>query len=161
MRRITVIALVVLMALSVLPFAACKSSAESPTEASWSINIQDAGGSSVEFTNEDAASLELVELTAEKEKKDGSKVEENWKGVSLKAVLESAGIDDYNMVAVEASDGYSKEMDTAAVDDAGTIIGFILDGEEISVDDGLPQLVASSLPGSYWIKNVAVIKVME
>jgi len=160
MKRFGVIALAVLLIAGMLSFAGCKA-AKSATEATWSITIQDASGKSSEFTNEDAGKLDMVDITAVKEKKDGSKTEENWSGVLLKDVLENADISGYSMVTVEASDGYGKDIDAATADDPGTILGFLKDGEEVSVDDGLVQLVVSTMPGSHWIKNVAVIKVSE
>jgi hypothetical protein len=135
--------------------------AASITEARWSITIKAADGTSTEFTSEDAGSIEMVEVTAELEKKDGSTIEENWKGIPLAMALESAGIDDYNMVSVAASDGYSQEYEAAVIDDPETILGFFKDGEEVSADDGLVQLVVPSMSGKFWIKNVAQIEVLE
>jgi hypothetical protein len=62
---------------------------------------------------------------------------------------------------IEASDGYSQEYEKAAIDDLETILGLFLDGKEASTDEGLVQLVAPSLASMFWIRNVAVIKVLE
>jgi len=35
------------------------------------------------------------------------------------------------------------------------------DGSEVSIEDGLVQLVAAALPGSFWIKNVAKISAVN
>jgi hypothetical protein len=65
------------------------------------------------------------------------------------------------VVVIEASDGYSKEFDKAAIDDSGTIFGFVLDGEDIDEEDGPMQLVLSSMSGTFWIKNVAKVIIIE
>jgi DMSO/TMAO reductase YedYZ molybdopterin-dependent catalytic subunit len=134
---------------------------DSATQAAWSITIKDSSAKEVQWTNEDAGKLEMVEVSAELEKKDGTKVKENWKGVLLSEVLKSAGINQYATVAVEAADGYRQEYDAATVNDGGTILGFFLDGKEISVDDGLVELVVPTLTGKFWIKNIAVIEVIN
>jgi DMSO/TMAO reductase YedYZ molybdopterin-dependent catalytic subunit len=79
----------------------------------------------------------------------------------LSEVLKSAGISEYGTVAVEASDGYRQEYDAATVNDSSTILGFFLDGKEVSVDDGLVELVVPTLSGKFWIKNIAVIEVIN
>lgn len=159
-RKVMVLAAAVLMTVSSAA-AGCAGTQASATEAEWSITIKDASGKAVEFDNEDAGNLEMVEVDATLEKKDGSTIEENWKGTPLADVLESAGIDDYTRVSVQASDGYSQEYEASAVDDPGTILGFFQDGKEVSPDEGLVQLVVPSMAGKYWIKNVAVIEVIE
>ncbi len=162
LRNILVWAAAAFMMLSFAAAYGCAGTeAASATEAQWSITIKAADGTTAEFTNEDAGAIEMVEVTAELEKKDGSTTEENWMGIPLAMVLESAGIDDYNMVSVAASDGYSQEYDAAAIDDPETILGFFKDGQEVSADDGLVQLVVPSMAGMFWIKNVAQIEVLE
>jgi len=161
MRNILIWAAAALMVFSIAASGCVKAEAVSPTEAVWSITIKAADGTSTEFTNEDAGAIEMVEVAAVLEKKDGSKIDENWKGIPLAEVLKSAGIGDYNMISVAAGDGYSQEYEAAVIDDPETILGFFLDGEEVSADDGLVQLVVSSLAGKFWIKNVAVIEVLE
>jgi len=143
--------------------AGCGSTGKSAsaTEADWSITIKDASGKSAEFTNKDAGKLEMADVEAELEKKDGTKINEKWKGILLSEVLKSAGISQYSTVAVEAADGYRQEYDAATVNDAGTILGFFLDGKEISADDGLVELVVPSMSGKFWIKNIAVIEVLN
>ena len=162
MKKLALIIIAVMMVFSFAVMAGCEAkSEESATGAEWSISVTDAGGKTVEFTNADAGKLEMVEVEAVLVKKDGSETNEKWKGVLLSDVLEYCGITEYNTVAVEASDGYSKELEASAASDAGTILGFYLDGTEVSVEDGLVQLVGVNLPGSSWIKNVAKITVVN
>lgn len=161
-RNIVVWAAVLIMLFSFTAAAGCSNKeAASPTEAEWSITIKAADGTAVEFTGEDAGAIEMVEVTAELEKKDGTRIEENWKGIPVAEVLKSAGIDSYSMISVAAADGYSQEYEAAVIDDPETILGFFMDGQEVSADEGLVQLVVPSMTGKFWIKNVAVIEVLE
>src|SRR4030042_5442373 len=156
MKKLALIIIAVMMVFSFTAMAGCEAKSEgSATGAEWSISVIDAGGKTVEFTNDDAAKLEMVEIEAVHTKKDGSETNEKWKGVLLSDVLEYCGVKEYNMLTVEASDGYSKELEASTASDAGTILGFYLDGTEVTVEDGLVQLVGVTLPGSSWFKNVA------
>lgn len=160
MRRIIGIILTVLLLMGISVFAGCAPEAEAQ-EILWTIIVEKEGGNSVEFTNIDASGIEMVAVEAVKEKKDGSKIDQSWEGIPVSEVLKAAGFDDYTVVAVEAADGYSKEFDRAAIDDSGTIFGLKLDGEDIDEEDAPMQLVASSMSGSFWIKNVAKVVILE
>lgn len=160
MRRIIGIILIVLLLVSMSVFVGCAPEAEAQ-EVLWTITVEKEGGSSVEFTNVDASGIEMVAVEAVKEKKDGSKIDQNWEGIPVSEVLKTAGFNDYTIVVVEAADGYSKEFDKAAIDDSGTIFGLKLDGEDIDEEDGPMQLVVSSMSGSFWIKNVAKVIIIK
>jgi DMSO/TMAO reductase YedYZ molybdopterin-dependent catalytic subunit len=161
-KNILVWAAAVLMVLAFTAAAGCaEKESASATEAQWSITIKAVDGGTTQFTNEDAGSIDMVDVAAVLEKKDGSTIDENWKGIPLAEVLKSVGIDSYSKISVAAGDGYSQEYEAAAIDDPETILGFFLDGEEVSTDDGLVQLVVPTLSGKFWIKNVAVIEVLE
>lgn len=162
MKKPLLIILAVMMVLSFAAGVGCSTrTEESVTEAEWSISVVDADGKTVEFTGADATSLEMVEIEAVRVKKDGSETSEKWKGVLLSDIFEYCGIDEYEMVAIEASDGYSKEVEASTACDEGTILGFYLDGKEVSMEDGLVQFIAATLPGNFWIKNVAKISVVN
>ena len=161
-KDILVWAMTAITAVSFAAAAGCAGGASAGvTQAEWSITVKGSDGSTTEFTSKDAAELEMADITAEVEEKDGSTTEENWKGIPVAQVLHKAGIDDYNLVAIQASDGYSQEYEASIIDDPETVLGFFLDGQEVSVDDGLVQLVVPSMSGKFWIKNVAVIEVLE
>ena len=161
MRRIIgIILTVVLLLMGMSVFTGCVQEAEAQ-EILWTITVEKEGGSSVEFTNVDAANIDMVVVETVKEKKDGSKTDQSWEGLSVAEVLKAAGFDDYAVVVIEAADGYSKEFDKAAIDDSGTIFGLKLDGEDIDEEDGPMQLVVSSMSGTFWIKNVAKIIIIE
>ena len=160
MRKITGIILVMLLLMGMGVFAGCSPEAE-VQEILWTITIEKEGGSSVEFTNVDASGIDMVTVEAVKEKKDGSKINEDWEGMLVSEVLKAAGFNEYATVAVEASDGYAKEFDEATIDDSGTILGLKLDGEDIDKEDGPMQLVVATMSGSSWIKNVAKVIIIE
>ncbi|MBN1299093.1 MAG: molybdopterin-dependent oxidoreductase [Actinobacteria bacterium] len=164
-RRILFIigSIIAVLLLSFMIFAGCSGQGKDAivTETDWSITIKDADGKSVEFTNKDAAGLALKEIKAELEKKDGTKIKETWKGVLLSEALKSKGFKQYKTVAIEASDGYRQEYEASTVNDGSTMLGFYLDGKELTVDDGLVELVAPALSGKFWIKNVTVIEILN
>lgn len=160
MRRIIGIILVALLLMSVSVFAGCAPETETQ-EILWTIILEKEGSSSVEFTNIDATGIEIIAIEAVKEKKDGSKTNENWEGMPVSEVLKIAGFDDYTVVVIEAADGYSKEFDRTTIDDSGTIFGLKLDGEDIDEEDGPMQLIVSLMSGSSWIKNVAKVIIIE
>ncbi len=126
------------------------------TEAVWTITISGIGDEDISFTDADAAGMSTVDITAMK--KD---VEQKWTGIPLKEILDFYGAEGYSTVKVEASDGYSAELDKATVDDAGTILGLIVDGQALSAEDGFVQLVVKSQSTKSWVKAVAKITVVK
>ncbi|KKH59837.1 hypothetical protein DU75_07725 [Methanosarcina mazei] len=74
-------------------------------------------------------------------------------------MLESAGVEDFTTVAVEAADGYSKEYTPDLVNTDKTILGTTVDGQKLGSEDGPVQLVIDGQSANMWIKNVAKIKV--
>ena len=130
--------------------------AETAATAAWTITISGIGDADISFTDVDAAKMSTVEITATK--KD---VDQQWTGITLKEVLDFYGAKDYSKVTVEASDGYSAEPDKATVEDAGTIIGFTVDGEAIAKEDGPATLVVKSQSSKSWVKAVVKITVVK
>ena len=122
----------------------------------WNITISGIGDKDISFTDVDAAKMSTVEITATK--KD---VDQKWTGIALKEVLDFYGAKDYSKVKVEASDGYSVELDMAAVEDTGTIVGFTVDGEVLDEEDGPATLVVKSQSTKSWIKAVSKITVIK
>jgi hypothetical protein len=162
MRKITAVVVIMLLLIFMIMAAGCAAeSKEGVTSGSWLIYVEDGAGKKVEFTEKDAAGLELAEVTAVLSKDDGSEETENWKGVLLSDVLGYCGVEEYEMLAVEASDGYTKELDASTVNDKGTILGLFLDGQEISREDGLVRMVVSTMNARAWIKNVSRIYVVK
>jgi len=160
-RKVAVLALAVFMAVSLTTIAGCTQAVSGITEADWSVTVKDMDGNSTEFTNEDAAKLGMVSVEAILEKSNGVTELQSWRGIKFARILKTAGIESYSRISVKAVDGYSQEYETEIIDDPNTILGLYLNGEEVSVDDGLPQLVVPALTGNFWIRNVVVIEVLE
>ncbi len=158
MRKLSAILLPVMLILFV--FAGCSSQAAVTTQ-QWAVEIIESDGIGTEIGSSEIQDIKIIEIEAVLEKEDGSKTEEKWKGIKLADLLNKAGIKEYSTVAVEASDGYSKEFDANTINDDGTILGLVKDGKELTEGDGLPRLVVKTMHGSAWIKNVAKIKVIE
>lgn len=157
MKKFMMFLMVVLVAAVFLAPVGCASKSGAAISAPFTITVSDASGKSVEFTEKEAAKLKMVEVSAVKKKKDGTEVTENWKGVLLSDVLKSCGIESFSKVRVTASDGYEQEFEPAAVSDSGTLLGFTLDGKEVTADDGFVKLVVASMSGKAWVSNVKSI----
>jgi DMSO/TMAO reductase YedYZ molybdopterin-dependent catalytic subunit len=136
--------------------AAVATTAETIAKAIWTITISGVGDKDISFTDVDASKMSTVEITATK--KD---VDQKWTGIPLKAILDFYGVTDYSAVKVEASDGYSADLDKATVDDAGTILGLTVDGQALSKDDGFAQIVVKSQSTKSWVKAVSKITVVK
>ncbi len=160
-KMVLVITVLLAAAIMAVPVGCTAKSENAVTSQSWTIEVKDATGKTVEFTNKDTAGLEMVEISAVFSKKGGSETTQNWKGVLLSDVLDYSGVEQYTVVTVEATDGYKYEFDRATVDDKGTILGFFLDGKEVSKEDGLVQLVVSTMASKAWVRNVSKIYVVE
>jgi len=160
-KIIVVISVLLAAAIIAVPVGCAAKSEKAVTSESWTIEVKDAAGKTVEFTEKDAAKLEMVEVSAVRKKKDGSETTENWKGVLLSDVLDYCGVSQYTIIAVEALDGYNQEFESETVNDNGTILGFFLDGKEVSKDDGLVQLVVPTMGSKAWVKNVSKIYVVK
>jgi len=157
MKKLMMSVIVLLVAIVFLAPAGCAAKSGAAILTPFTITVSEASGKSVEFTEKDAARLEMVEVAAVKKKKDGTEVTENWKGILLSDVLKACGIEDFSKIKVTAVDGYEQEFEPAAVNDPGTILGFLLDGKEITADDGFVQLVVASMSGKAWVNNIKSI----
>lgn len=140
---------------------AAETNAAEEIKAAWTITISGIGDADINFTDVDAAKMSTIEITAIKKKKDDSEVEQKWTGILLKEILDFYAVGEYSKIKVEALDGYSAEFDKAAVEDAGTIIGFTVDGKALDEEDGPAELVVSSQSSKSWVKAVAKITVIR
>ena len=167
MKKIGVLFLIVL--LSVAMFVGCSSAVdEEPAtepvveepeqevpaaESMWTIDIN-----GTPFTQADYDAIGEVEITATKKSKDGTEVEQEWKGVSLEAVLAYVGAEGYSIVTCEASDGYAKDIDDMTlIESEGTILGTTVDGVALGAEDGYIQLVMDGKGSNWWITNLVKI----
>jgi DMSO/TMAO reductase YedYZ molybdopterin-dependent catalytic subunit len=114
----------------------------------------------VEFTNEDALKIGPVEVTIAEKDKDTTKEAELWTGVLLKDILEYAGVTEFSVVSVEASDGYAREYEPDLVNSEGTALGWSRNGELLGEEDGFVKLVVDGKGKNWQIKQVAKIVVI-
>ncbi|MFO7928747.1 MAG: hypothetical protein R6U35_03685 [Candidatus Humimicrobiaceae bacterium] len=120
MRKFAAIMLVAVLAL--LVFTGCNSG-QNDTSQEWAVEVIESDGLATEIDSSEIGDIEIVEIEAVLEKKDGSKIAQKWEGIRVADLLEEAGIGDYNIVEVEASDGYLKEFSAETINDSGTILG--------------------------------------
>ena len=128
-----------------------------PVSASWTITISGISSKDINFTDKDTAKMPTTEITVSNKKNDGTTVEHKWTGISLKAILDFYGANDYDGVKVEASDGTISDLEMGTVSDPGTIIGLKLDGQTLSKTDGIVNLIVKSQVTKSLLKDVAKI----
>lgn len=158
-KRMIILAILLI---GVITMTACSSETSNKNvEPKWSISIEVADGSALEFTDVDATKLENVEIKAVKKRKDGSETEEVWSGIKLKDILSQVGIEEYTTVIVEAGDGYSAEYTKEIADADDTILGLKKDGQELDEKYYPAQMIAASGRSNLWIRQVAKIKVIK
>ena len=107
-----------------------------------------------EFSTENN-SLEFVTVNVEKQDKEGNFNPSEWSGYLLSDVLEANDITEFSILTIEASDGYSIEIDYDMAMFDTTILGFIQDG--LSIEDSAPKLVVDGEENKIWISQIAKI----
>jgi sulfite dehydrogenase len=100
----------------------------------------------------------------------GAMYNAQWTGVSLKDVLNAAGISS-NAVQVtfnglDRSSGtppdFVKALDVARAMDGDVMIAYAMNGEDIPMLNGFPvKLVVPGYTGTYWVKHLAEINVID
>jgi len=126
--------------------------AAAPTEAAPSTEgclvITGLVGAELTLCETDLRAMEVVNITAEHPKK-GS---QDFEGVRLNAILDAAQVKpEAQKLAFTADDGYSSELDLAAVRGcADCLVAF--------GDAGKVSLVMPGMDGSAWVKNVINIE---
>jgi DMSO/TMAO reductase YedYZ molybdopterin-dependent catalytic subunit len=88
----------------------------------------------------------------------------NWTGADLWSVLEAAGVSETTTkIKITAIDGYSKEYNMTQAQVDGMLIGYLENGEHLTVKDGRPFRLFMEDPelkwGQYWVRWVAQIEV--
>ena len=137
--------------------AGCTTDAPPAAEPQWVVTIE-ADGETFEFSDLDAADMTAVDVETNRTTRDGDPLDQIWTGVALKDVLEAKGVTEYNSAIVEASDGYSQEYSLEVINRDKTIIAWLLDGEEMSEDDGGPvQMIPKGETSNMFIKNLEKI----
>lgn len=125
-------------------------------EAAWTITFEGLSDGSFDLTSDKAErKLELVEMHTER-MKDDVVYPEDWKGYRLLDVLEFLHVEDYEYVSIIAGDGYEVVLDKETID-AETILAIKKDGEPLSDEDNLVQLVRNTQFATTWVKGVTTI----
>jgi DMSO/TMAO reductase YedYZ molybdopterin-dependent catalytic subunit len=76
-------------------------------------------------------------------------------------LLDYLGVDSFSVIAVEAADGYSKELAPEDVTEDGTGLAWMMDGEVLEEGSGPVMLVNHERGSKWWIKQVARITVIR
>ncbi len=161
-RMLSVFVMVIVLMLAVIgcaPDVAEEDPAEEPIveEVLWSIVVEGVEGVE-EFTNIDAAKLEMIEIDVVHKRKD-VETPQSWTGILLRDVMEHLGVADFSTVIVEAGDGFAAEYTPEIVNADDSILGFLLDGEELDEESAPARTVIGTRGPRYWVRNVAKIVV--
>ena len=94
-----------------------------------------------------------------------------WKGVSLKAVLDKAGVQQgarqvtFNGLDMPAADGtpdFVKALDVDHARDGEVMLAYAMNGEDLPILNGFPlRLVVPGYYGTYWVKHLNEITVID
>ena len=161
MKKALILVVVMVLALG-LVFAGCSTEEltdqeelvveEEETEeeavAEWSVTIND-----VVLSAADAAELEVVTQTLQKQDKEGNLKEQECTGYALADLLAYAEASDYAAVTVTAADGYAYELDAETAQLATTMLVINQDGEDYET----PRLAVDGEGSNAWVKDVATI----
>ena len=116
--------------------------------AGWTITVGD-----VAITDVDAAELEEVTQTLQKQDKEGNLKEQECTGYTLASLLEKAGVADVTTVTVTAADGYAYDLASDVALLETTMIVTVQDGETYET----PRLAVEGEGSKAWVKDVATI----
>ncbi|WP_461204699.1 molybdopterin-dependent oxidoreductase [Clostridium sp. DL1XJH146] len=138
-----------------------KSADDAAASTSWEITFEGLSDGSFALGSDKAASkLTLTSIEATKTSKSGEESVQAWDGYKVLDALEFLHVEDFTSLKVVASDGYEAEFTKSEVDDS-MILGITVDGENLSEDDNLVQLVSKNLASNKWVKGVSKIIVVE
>ncbi len=148
-----------ILIISIMTFVGCSKEVPAAAEPAWSIAVEGVKAEAISFTDLDVEKIGTVDAKATMKKKDGTEQEQLWNGVSFKAFLDYLEVGEYNLVIVEASDGYSKEYTSHELENEGSLLAVKVDGKELTTEDGLVYLVVDGKGSNWWIKNVSKITI--
>jgi hypothetical protein len=138
-----------------------ESTGESTGEVSglaWVVTVDGLSDGSFDFDKERAErKLTLVNIHTEKKKNDEI-TPEDWQGYRVLDILNFLKVDDFNSIVVTAGDGYQVELAKDQVDDE-TILAVVKNGQPMTEEDNLIQLVQNTEFATTWVKDVAKITV--
>lgn len=141
---------------------AAEGSSDSKSDAKpWEITFEGLSDGSFVLGNDKAKSkLSLVSVKATKKSKSGEESIQAWDGYKVVDALEFLHVKDFKSIKVVAIDGYESEFTKDQVDDT-MILGVTVDGENLSKETNLVQLVSKNLASTKWIKGVGKIIVNQ
>ncbi len=123
----------------------------------WEITFEGLSDGSFALGSDKAESkLTLTSIEATKTSKSGEESVQAWDGYKLLDALAFLHVEEFTSIKVVASDGYEMEITKEEVDDS-MILGITVDGENLSEDDNLVQLVSKNLASNKWVKGVSKI----
>jgi DMSO/TMAO reductase YedYZ molybdopterin-dependent catalytic subunit len=170
-KKVRSFSLIVLTLVLALLTAGCSQPAETPEGGEdggetagmgeWSIVIEVIGEEPIEFTQEDAKGIGPAEITAQQKDGDNVGEEQVWTGILLEDLLEFVGVTEYSVISVISADGFTRELDPARVSEGKTGIGWMVDGELLTEEDGPIQFIADQRGPKWWVKQVAKIEVIK
>lgn len=146
--------LVVVLLLLMISLCSC---GDVIVEPKWIIGVK--GADSYYFSSIDYTKLREVTIVVEKEQHDGTVLEETWKGIYLKDVLDYLDVAEYSSVTLSSSDDFAIEYSPEIINDSLTILATNVNGRDIKHEDGYVQAVAGNQPENMWIKPLSKISV--
>ncbi|MCL0069143.1 hypothetical protein M1N85_00260 [Dehalococcoidia bacterium] len=123
----------------------------------WSIAVEGVEGVE-EFTNIDAAKLNMIEIDVIHRRRD-VETPQTWTGILLRDIMEYLGVAEFQTVTIVAGDGFTAEYTPEIVNADDSILGFLLDGEELDEDSAPARTVIGTRGPRYWVRNVVTIVV--
>lgn len=101
----------------------------------------------------EAAGLETVTQTLQKQDKEGNLKEQECTGFTLQSLLDCAGASECSTITVAASDGYEYELSADVAALSTTMLVLEQDGEAYE----LPRLAVDGEGSSAWVKEVVSV----
>lgn len=124
----------------------------------WVVTVDGLSDGSFDFDKDRAErKLDLVDLHTEKMKNDVV-TPEDWQGYRVLDILSFLKVDDFTSIVITASDGYQVELMKEQVDEE-TILAVVKNGEPLTDESNLVQLVQNTEFATTWVKGVVKITV--
>ncbi len=108
-----------------------------------------------EFTTEDAKQAKVTTIESTITNQSGTSKQYSFAGVLLTDVLYTLGIDDYEVITIEASDGFSVDFDKVALAEQGVVLAWLESGEPL--EDNSITVAPEEGSGKNYIKFVSKI----
>ncbi|MCL0065786.1 hypothetical protein M1N79_02735 [Dehalococcoidia bacterium] len=161
-RKIVLIPLALLLAMSVLVIGCperqvCEPADPVAEQVLWSIAIEGVEGVEA-FTNVDAAKLDMIEINVVHRRRD-VETPQTWNGILLRDIMEYLGVAEFQTITIVAGDDFTAVYTPEIVNADDSILGFLLDGEELDERSWPARTVIGTRGPRYWVRNVVTIVV--